>query len=545
MPSSVSLSLTGLDWVVCIVVLFGSILVGLAIAVAKRREETSDSFFLAGRTLFWPVVGASLYATNIGAEHLVGLSGDAYRYGLKAGTVELTIPLCLGFACAVLLPYYIRNKVFTIPEFLELRYNASARVFFSALMLVICIMTKMAFTLFAGALVLNSLMGWDVMQVVIVLGALSAVVTIIGGFAAVAYTDTIQAAIIIVGSAVMTLIGLYQVGGWDTLAAAAPQHIHIAGPYDDPSYPFWGIIAGAIYGGIFYWGIDQVNVQRALGARDLDQARWGAMFATLLKVTPVFIFALPGVIAYALFPGELQGEETKKTFVLLLDRLCPSGVRGLVLASLLAAMISSLLAMMNSISTLSVRDFIVRLRPQTPERLQVFLGRVAIVVGTALGIGAAYFVYRTPKGLYEYLQATSIYLVMPITPAIVFGILSRRVNFVGAAASVLAGLAMSSLYMADAFLTTFVGPDAGRGVFPFLYRTLTYNYTYRGLWGTLVAIVVLFGVSAITKRPPPEKLERTTIRLADLGEPFRGVTDWRLHLAILAAVTVVLYWWLW
>jgi SSS family solute:Na+ symporter len=194
---------------------------------------------------------------------------------------------------------------------------------------------------------------------------------------------------------------------------------------------------------------------------------------------------------------------------------------------------------------MSVRDFIVRIRPQTPERVQVFLGRLAIVVGTVLGIGAAYFVYKTPKGLYEYLQATSIYLVMPITPAIVFGILSRRVNFVGAAASVLAGLAMSALYMTDAFLTTFVGPDAGRAVFPFLYRTLTLNYTYRGLWGTLAAIVVLFGVSALTKRPPPEKLERTTVRLADLSEPFRGVTDWRLHLAILAAVTVALYWWLW
>jgi len=543
--STVSLSLSGLDWIVCVVVLFGSILVGLAIAVVKRREETSDSFFLAGRTLLWPVVGASLYATNIGAEHLVGLSGDAYRYGLKAGTVELTIPLCLGFACAVLFPYYLRNKVFTIPEFLELRYNASARVFFSALMLVICIMTKMAFTLYAGALVLNSLVGWDVMQVVIVLGAIAAVVTIIGGFAAVAYTDTIQATIIIVGAAVMTLIGLQQAGGWEGLTAAAPQHVHIAGPYDDPSYPFWGIIAGAIYGGIFYWGIDQVNVQRALGARDLDQARWGAMFATLLKVTPVFLFALPGVIAYALFPGELQGEETKRTFVLLLDRLCPSGVRGLVLASLLAAMISSLLAMMNSISTMSVRDFIVRVRPQTPERVQVFLGRLAIVAGTALGIGAAYFVYRTPQGLYEYLQSTSLYLVMPITPAIVFGILSRRVNFAGAAASVLTGVAISALYMTDAFLTTFVGPDAGREVFPFLYRTLTRNYTYRGLWGTLSAIVVLFAVSAITKRTPPQKLERTTVRLADLAEPFRGATDWRLHLAVLAAISVVLYWCLW
>ncbi|MCR4414500.1 MAG: hypothetical protein NUV77_18935, partial [Thermoguttaceae bacterium] len=344
--------------------------------------------------------------------------------------------------------------------------------------------------------------------------------------------------------AVMTLVGLSQVGGFSGLAAAVPDRMHIAGPYDDPAYPFWGILAGAVYGGIFYWGIDQVNVQRALGARDLDQARWGAMFAVLLKLTPVFLFALPGVIAYAVYPG-LSDAESKDTFVLLLNRLCPEGVRGLVLAALLAAMISSLLAMLNSISTMSVRDFLVRFRPATSEHAQVVWGRAAIVAGTLLGIGAAYFVYRTPKGLYEYLQSTSIYLVMPITPAIVFGILSRRVNFTGAAASVLIGAAISTLYMADAFLVTFVGPEAGQKAFPFLYHTLTFNYTYRGLWGTLIVVGVLFGVSWATPPSPPEKLERTTARLADLAEPFRGWRDWRLHLAALAAATVGAYWWLW
>jgi len=539
-----SLQLTRWDAVVCCVVLFGSILVGLWLAVRARQAQTSAGFFLAGRTLVWPIVGASLYATNIGAEHLVGLSGDAYRYGLKAGTVELTCAICLGFACAVLLPYYIKTKVFTIPEFLELRYNASARLFFSGLMLVICIMTKMAFTLYAGAMVLNHMIGWDVMAVVAALGALSAVVTMVGGFAAVAYTDTIQAAIIIVGAAVMTLVGLSHVGGLSGLVAMVPERMHIAGPCDDPSYPFWGIIAGAVYGGIFYWGIDQVNVQRALGARSLDQARWGAMFAVLLKLTPVFIFALPGVIAYAAYPG-LSDERSKETFVLLLNKLCPEGIRGLVLAALLAAMISSLLAMMNSISTMSVRDFLVHFRPATPERTQVFLGRFAIVVGTLLGIGAAYFVYRTPKGLYEYLQSTSIYLVMPITPAIVFGILSRRVNFIGAVASVAVGVAISAVYMADAFLVTFVGPAAGQKALPLLYHTLTLNYTYRGLWGTLIVIAVLFGVSWVTPPSPPEKLERTTVRPGDLAEPFRGWSDWRLHLAALAAATVAAYWWLW
>jgi len=538
--TGLSLSLSNLDWVVCSTVVLGSILAGLYLSLRSRERETSAGFFLAGRTLVWPVVGASLYATNIGAEHLVGLSGDAYRYGLKAGTVELTTAMCLGFACAALFPYYIKTRVFTIPEFLELRYNASARLFFSGLMLVICIMTKMAFTLYAGALVLNSLMGWEVMQVVWVLGVSAAVVTIIGGFAAVAYTDTIQAAIMIVGALVMTVLGLQQVGGWGELTLKVQEQMHIAGPYDDPNYPFWGIIAGAIYGGIFYWGIDQVNVQRALGARNLDQARWGAMFAVLLKLTPVFLFALPGVIAFAVEPG-LSDQQSKSTFVWLLNNFCPRGVRGLVLGALLAAMISSLLAMMNSISTMAVRDFVVRFRPRTSERLQVLLGRSAIVVATVLGVSAAYLVYKTPGGLYKYLQTISIYLVMPITPAIVFGIISKRVNVVGASASVLTGAAISAMFVADEL----VGPELGSQLFPWLHHPLTFNYTYRGLWGTLAVVAVLFGVSLATKPPPPEKVEQTTIRWGGSREPFRGWSDWRLQWLVLALITVAIYYWLW
>src|SRR5215472_3523844 len=273
-----SFSLTRLDWVVCFVGLVGSISIGLRLAVRSHASASSSGFFLAGRNLTWPIVGASLFSTNIGAEHMVGLSGDGYRYGLCAGTVELTTALCLGFAAAALFPYYIRNKVFTIPEFLEMRYNRQARVFFSALMLVISIMTKMAFHLYAGALVLRGLLGWNVMTVVGLAGLVIAAIAIIGGFTAAAYTDSIQTGIMILGCGLMLLIGLHRVGGWYALVGAVPNAIRIAKPYDDPNYPFWGIIAGAIYGGIFYWGMDQVNVQRVLGARDLNQARWGAMF---------------------------------------------------------------------------------------------------------------------------------------------------------------------------------------------------------------------------------------------------------------------------
>ena len=273
----------------------------------------------------------------------------------------------------------MKNKLYTIPEFLEIRYSRRARTFFSGLMLVISIMTKLAFTLFAGALVLNSILGWNIMSTIFYIGIIVALFTIIGGFTAVAYTDAIQVIIMIGGAAIMLFIGLDKVGGWDGLMEKAPQMMSIAKPYDDPVYPFWGILATAFYAGIFYWGMDQVNVQRVLAAPDLKNARWGAMFATLLKLLPIFIFALPGVIAFALFPGELQGDETKQTFVLLLNKLLPAGLRGLLLASLLAALITSLIGVLNSVSTLVVRDFIVEFRPEFPERKQVAFGRIVIV----------------------------------------------------------------------------------------------------------------------------------------------------------------------
>ena len=530
-------SMTTLDWVVCLFALCGSIFVGLRLAVRAHASQSSAGFFLAGRRLTWPIVGASLYATNIGAEHLVGLSGDAYRYGLCAGTVELTTVICLGFASAVLFPYYIRNKVFTIPEFLEMRYNRLARVFFSGLMLVICIMTKMAFHLFAGALVLHGLLGWDVMSVVVLVGIIIAAITIIGGFTAVAYTDSIQTGIMILGCGLMVLIGLHKVGGWEALAAAAPAAIRIAKPPDDPNYPFWGVIAAAVYGGTFYWGMDQVNVQRVLGARDLDQARWGSMFAILLKLSPVFIFALPGVIALVLFPGR----EAKTTFVTLLNELLPSGIRGLVLAALLASLIGSNLSVMNSVSTLVVRDFLLHFRPKSSEKAQVFFGRIAIVFATVLGIVAAYLVLTTPDGLYKYLQTISIYVVMPITPAIVFGIMSKRVTVPGAIASVLTGVALAAVFVTDQL----IGVEVGARLFPWLHTRLTLNYTYRGLWGTIAIIVVLFAVSVFTPKPNPKKLEKITINWRSLPERFRGIYDWRLQLAALAVVTFTLYAVLW
>jgi SSS family solute:Na+ symporter len=530
------MSLSALDIVICCVAVVASIATGLIISIRKGASETSSQFFLAGRRLGWPLVGASLFATNIGAEHLVGLSGDSYRYGLSAGAVELTTCICLGLACALLFPYYIRTRVYTIPEFLELRYNRTARVFFSGLMLVICIMTKLAFHLYAGALVLHSLLGWDVMPMVMLMGACVAVITIVGGFTAVAYTDSVQTAIMIAGCGLMLFVGLARVGGWHALMVKVPLAMHVARPYDDPNYPFIGVLLGALYGGLFYWGMDQVNVQRVLGARDLQEARRGAMFAILLKLSPIFIFALPGVIAAALYPGR----DPKTTFVTLLSDLLPTGVRGLVLAALICALIGSSLSVMNSISTLIVRDFLLGFRKNSPEKTQVLLGRAAIVVTTPLAVAAAYLIYTTPDGLYKYLQAVSIYLVMPVTPAIFFGIVSKRMNFQGAVASALTGSLIASMFVADQLMTA-----TGAQIFPFLHHKLTLNYTYRGLWGTIVTTAVLFIVSYLTRRPEPANVKGLTVDWQMRSAAFEGLSDWRLHLALLTLATIAIYAWLW
>jgi len=410
-----------------------------------------------------------------------------------------------------------------------------ARVLFSGLMLIISITTKMAFHLYAGALVLRGLVGWDVMTVVWVMGAIAAFITIVGGFTAVAYTDSIQAGIIIGGCAIMMITGLHRVGGWAVLSARVPYAMHMARPYDDPNYPFLGVLLTAVYGGTFYWGVDQVNVQRVLGARNLEHARWGAMFTVLLKLLPVFIFAFPGVIALALFPGR----NSKTTFVTLLNDLLPTGVRGLVLAALFASLISSTLSVMNSVSTLAVRDFVLHFHPRTSEQSQVLFGRFAIAAAALFGIIAAYAVYKTPEGLYKYLQSISLYLELPVAPAIVFGILSKRVTATGALASVLVGAVFCMVFVTDEL----IGPHAGSRLFPFLHASpLALNYTYRGLWGSIAGTITLFAVSAFTKKTDPDKLDRLTINWKSQAEAFRGIFDWRLQLAVLTVITAVLYW---
>jgi len=219
----------------------------------------------------------------------------------------------------------------------------------------------------------------------------------------------------------------------------------------------------------------------------------------------------------------------------------PSGLRGVVLAALLAALISSIIAVMNSVSTLTVRDFIIELRPKTSEKYQVLAGRVVIIIATLLGLAATWLIYKSEEGLYKYLQTITAYLVFPVFPAIIFGIISKKVTLKGAYFSVLAGVILATIFVIDQLL----GPESGRQIFPFLHYKLTLNFGYRGLWGTILIIGVLFGVSYFTPRTDPGKLEKTTINWKEKIRPIRKLNDWRLIWFILALLTILIYIWLW
>ena len=280
------------------------------------------------------------------------------------------------------------------------------------------------------------------------------------------------------------------------------------------------------------------------------------MFAILLKLTPAFIFALPGVIALARYPGR----DYRTIFVTVLSDLLPTGVRGYVWSALVGTIIAALIAVMNSVATMAVRDFFLHFRPQTSERRQVYLGRFAMLICAALGIGGAYLVYTQSEGIYKYLQTISIWLVMPIAPAIIFGILSKRVTFAGAAASVFTGIGLTVLYFVDFIRPLMANYIKAPGavphfaaswfhdpyyVFPWLHRPLTANYTYRGAWGTLLIVIVLFLVSAFTKKTDADKLAQTTVDWHRRPEPFRGLADWRLQVVLLLAATAAIEWWFW
>ena len=382
-------TLATLDWIVIglyFLVIFG--IAYWAYLQERKGEETSADYFLAGRNVGWFVVGASLFASNIGSEHLIGLAGTGANSGVAVGQFEIMASLVLLLLGWVFVPFYIKSGVFTMPEFLERRYSSAARWYLSIISIIGYVLTKISVTIYAGGIVFETLMGISFWTGAIFVVVATGIYTIFGGLRAVLYTDLIQAIVLIAGAVMVTLLGLSELGGWGALqSSVAPSFFDLWKPTTDPDFPWTGILFGAPILGVWYWCTDQFIVQRTLSAVNEDHARRGSIFAGFLKLLPLFIFVIPGVIAYALSQqGALTLEQSDQALPALIGTLLPVGVRGIVVAGLMAALMSSLSSVFNSCSTLITWDIYRELKPDASERQLVWVGRLSTGVLVVLGL---------------------------------------------------------------------------------------------------------------------------------------------------------------
>ncbi|MCB0689488.1 MAG: sodium:solute symporter, partial [Saprospiraceae bacterium] len=474
--------LTTLDWIM--VLAYFTLILGIAWWVIKQNNNTSSEYFLAGRNLGWFIVGASIFASNIGSEHLVGLAGSGATDGVALAHYELHA-WCLLVLGWVMAPFYMRSNVFTMPEFLERRFSPTARWVLSLISLVAYVLTKVAVGIFAGGIVFSvlipevNIMGLNsfwIGSILVIL--LTGAYTILGGMRAVAYTEAIQTVILILGSVMVTWYGLDALGGWAELKRiAGSEMFNLWKPlvpdglegtwapiktetqmawYFNSNYPWLSMLFCAPIIGLWYWCTDQYIVQRTLSAANLTEARRGTIAAAFLKLLPVFIFIIPGIICFALATtgkvdaisnvmlhqdGQIISQNAQQAFPLLVATILPSGIRGLVVAGLLAALMSSLAGVFNASSTLFTMDFYSKFRPKASEQSLVRIGRIATAIMVIIGL-LWIPVIQGSRGLYDYLQGVQSYLAPPIFVVFFFGVFMKRLNAKGALWALGIGFAM-------------------------------------------------------------------------------------------------------
>ena len=490
------------------------ILAGIGYWAARREKQVSSDYFLAARDVGWFAVGASLFASNIGSEHLVGLAGSGAATGLAVGHFEWLACIILLVLGWLFVPYYLKSGVYTMPEFLEKRYNSASRTYFTWVSVIGYVLTKISVTLYAGGVVIRAVTGWDFYTAAIVLIVVTGLYTIFGGLRAVVYTEVLQAIVLILGSAVLMIIGLQHVGGFAALQAKVPAgFFSMWKPVSDPNFPWTGIIFGAPILGIWYWCTDQHIVQRVLAAKNIPQARTGTIFAGYLKILPVFIFVLPGVVAAALF-SDIQGDSAYPSLV---TRLLPDGIKGLVLAGMLAALMSSLASAFNACSTLLTWDVYKKMRPASSEAQLVKVGRISAGIMVVLGLAWIPFMKSISSQVYIYLQSVQAYIAPPIAACFLLGIFFRRLNGKGAIASLLTGLALGVLRLALEFAN---GTDrAGLAAGSLWEWVAEFNFLHYAILLFVICTAVLFVVSMATPAPAVEKTAGLTYGKPDVGEP--------------------------
>ncbi len=520
-----------LDWI--ILALYFAVILGIAWWVIRKKQESSTDYFLAGRHVGWFVIGASVFASNIGSEHIVGLAGTAAKNGVAMAHYELHAwcVLLLGW---VFVPFYMRTKVFTMPEFLERRYSPTSRWFLSIISLVAYVLTKVSVTVYAGAVVFQTLMGIDFWTGALFTVILTGLYTVAGGLRAVVYTEALQAFILILGSVTVLFMGLKAIGGWENLVAVAgADHFNLFPPLSDPDFPWLGLVLGAPIVGIWYWCTDQCIVQRVLAARNEQQARRGTIFAAFLKLLPFWIFFIPGITAYALAKsGQLNLEAADQAFPTLVKMLLPTGLRGLVVGGLLAALMSSLSSVFNSCSTLFTMDIYKRFQPAASDRTLVTVGRVATAVLVGFGLLWIPFMDLLSGELFKYIQSVQAYISPPIAAVFLIGILWKRVNSAGAIAALIIGfvLGIGRLLME-------MNKASMSGV---LLDIVNINFLHFAIILFAICVLTLVAVSLMTKAPDDAQLKDLTFATIDRTKAAAASdSGWRRKDMMLSTVVLI------
>ena len=500
--------LESFDWVVLGIYFLA--LIAVAVWVFLQKNKNTEDYFLAGRNVGWFVIGASIFASNIGSEHVVGLAGTGFESGTPMAHYELHawIVLLLGW---LFLPFYIRSGAFTMPEFLEKRFDAKSRWFLSLFSLLAYVLTKVSVTIYAGGIVVSELIGIPFWYGAIGIVIFTGIYTVIGGLKAVIYTETLQTIILILGSLIITYLGLQEVGGWnqlrETVTSVSPDHFNMWRPMNDPKFPWTGLLFGGTIVGVWYWCTDQYIVQRTLAANNIKIGRRGAIFGAYLKLLPILIFLIPGIIAFALTiqnPEIFSIEKADRAFPMLVKTLLPVGLKGLVAGGLMAALMSSLASVFNSCSTIFTIDIYKKLKPNASEKTLIKTGKIATGFIVVLGIIWIPIMEKIGGGvMYQYLQNVQSYIAPPVTAVFLLGIIWKRVNSEAAISTLLVGLGLlilrlgSEIYYQKEILS-------GENIDNLVYAFATINFAHMAIFMFLFSVVICITVS-LAFSPPDYK----------------------------------------
>ena len=500
--------------------------IGLRMA---RRTHSGEDLFLAGRSLGWIPIGFSLFASNISSTTLVGLSGAAYTWGIAVSNYEWMAAFILVFFAIFFIPSYLNARITTVPEFLERRFDRRSRLYFSAMTLFSNIVVDTAGTLFAGAIVLKVFFpDLDLFTACLGLAVVAGLYTAAGGLAAVVYTDVLQAVVLLVGACLVSYLSFAELDfSWaNVVAATSPQHLSLMLPLDDPNLPWLGTLVGVPLLGFYFWCTNQFIVQRVLAARSISHARWGVLFAGFLKLTVLYIMVLPGVMAGVFLP---QLDNADAVFPMLVTTLLPVGLVGLVMAGLLAAIMSSIDSTLNSASALLTMDF---LRPEQRGWSQsriVLVGRVFIMLFMILAAVISPLIDNFP-GLFHYLQSALAYLVPPVAVIFILGMFWKRASATGAFVALLGGHIVSVV-----FFTLF------------LLEILSLHFTIIAGLLALVSAVIFVVVNRFSTPPLEQQIRHFSFHPEDM-KPQATLSWWQdyrlysLILVLLAIAMVITHW---